>query len=571
MSKRPHPPFQKGSALARELGRKGGSRPKKQHRSAVGLFTGTVFDVMDWGGMTGPTWEPWRAVLRTSFGLPHSGQDLVFFRDHTGRETPTMTPVSECWVVAGRRGGKSRMAAVVGLTKALQFDPARLAPGELGVVPIIAADRKQSRAVFSYLRALCLLPQVRPFVHRVLKETIELAGGINVEVHTASYRTIRGYTVIAAILDEVAFWRDESTSSNPDSEILDALRPGMSTVPDALLFAISSPYARKGELFTTYDRYFGSDNSQVLVWNADTRTLNPSVAAHVIMRAFAEDPVAAASEYGQDGQVVFRRDVEAFLDPEAIHAVTVSDRRELPPQSGVRYVGFVDPSGGSQDSFTVAIAHREGDRAVLDALRETRPPFSPDAVVQDFAELLKRYGITTVTGDRYGGEWPREAFRSHGIRYEPSERVKSDLYRELVAPVNAGRVELLDLPALRAQLVGLERRVARGGKDSIDHAPGGRDDLSNAAAGALVLVLPAVLGKYRAKCSFGDGRSIGFDQPTAPVRTERQERERLATQQMAAAVTAAKKRAESQAERAWERERQDDAAPMVGEATWHKH
>jgi hypothetical protein len=33
------------------------------------------------------------------------------------------------------------------------------------------------------------------------------------------------------------------------------------------------------------------------------------------------------------------------------------------------------------------------------------------------------------------------------------------------------------------QLVGLERRTSRGGRDSIDHAPGGHDDLANSVAG----------------------------------------------------------------------------------------
>ena len=142
--------------------------------------------------------------------------------------------------------------------------------------------------------------------------------------------------------------------------------------------------------------------------------MNPSVPAEIIERAFEEDPVAAASEYGQDGRVQFRRDVEAFLDAEAVRAVTVEGRREIPPQDGVRYTAFVDPSGGSQDSFTLAIAHRETELAVLDAVREVRPPFSPDDVVRDFAALLRAYRIYTVTGDHYGGQWPRERFWSMG-------------------------------------------------------------------------------------------------------------------------------------------------------------
>jgi hypothetical protein len=45
---------------------------------------------------------------------------------------------------------------------------------------------------------------------------------------------------------------------------------------------------------------------------------------------------------------------------------------------------------------------------------------------------------------------------------------------------------LLDNRRLATQLLGLERRTARGGRDSIDHASGAHDDLANAAAGVLV-------------------------------------------------------------------------------------
>jgi hypothetical protein len=260
----------------------------------------------------------------------------------------------------------------------------------------------------------------------------------------------------------------------------------MATIPDALLLGLSTPYAARGELYRAHERAFGHDDPRVLVWNADSATMNPAVDLAVLREAFADDPVRATSEYGADGRVSFRRDVEAFLDPEAVRAVTVPDRRELPPVAGLPYVAFVDPSGGSQDSFTLAIAHGVGTRVVLDCVREVRPPFSPAAVVEDFARVLRTYGLAEVRGDRYAGEWPREAFALAGVQYMASELPKSDVYRELLPLVNAGRAELLDLPSLAAQLVGLERRTARSGRDSIDHAPGGRDDVANAVAGALV-------------------------------------------------------------------------------------
>jgi hypothetical protein len=313
---------------------------------------------------------------------------------------------------------------------------------------------------------------------------VELTTGVTIEVHTASFRSVRGYTVVAAVLDEVAFWRSED-SANPDREIVNALRPAMATVPGALLLGISSPYARRGVLWDAHRRYYGRDGD-VLVWQAPTRAMNPAVPEALIAAAYAEDEAAASAEYGAQ----FRRDLEAFVAREALEACVIPGRHELSPLPGLDYVAFIDPSGGSQDSMTLAIAHAEGreepKRILLDAVRELRPPFSPDAVVGDFAALLKTYRVNTVHGDRYGGEWPAERFQAHGITYQPSEQTKSDLYRDLLPLVNAARVELLDMPHLHAQLLGLERRTARGGRDSIDHAPGAHDDLANAVAGALV-------------------------------------------------------------------------------------
>jgi hypothetical protein len=65
---------------------------------------------------------------------------------------------------------------------------------------------------------------------------------------------------------------------------------------------------------------------------------------------------------------------------------------------------------------------------------------------------------------------------------------KSDLYRDAIPSFSSKRVELLDHPKLQSQLIGLERRTARGGRDSIDHAPNAHDDVANAACGCLALL-----------------------------------------------------------------------------------
>jgi hypothetical protein len=259
----------------------------------------------------------------------------------------------------------------------------------------------------------------------------------------------------------------------------------MATIPGALLIALSSPYARRGALWEAYRRHYGQDGDPVLVWQADTASMNPRVDAQVIADAYEQDEAAARAEYGAE----FRRDIESFVAREAVDAVVVPGRYELAPLAGVDYVAFVDPSGGSQDSMTLAIAHEEGGRAILDCVREVRPPFSPDAVAAEFAATLERYGVNLVRGDRYGGEWPRERFSVRDVTYQVAERSKSDIYLEFLPLLNSGRVELLDHTRTIAQLCALERRTARGGRDSVDHPPGGHDDLINAVAGALVTAL----------------------------------------------------------------------------------
>jgi len=452
--------------------------------------TATIINLMDkvlGNQFAGKTWDGWRVLLKGMFALGMTDEELEAFEKLTGRSSAPTVPAREVWAIVGRRGGKSIIAALVAvyLTTCRAY---KLAPGERGVFMVLAADRRQARVVARYIKGLLHSTAVlEQLIARETKTEIHLTNGLNIEIHTASFRTVRGYTVVGAVLDEIAFWRTDD-SANPDKEILAALRPPMATIPGALMLCLSSPYARRGELYKAHQRHYGEDG-EVLVIQAPTRDLNPMVPQEVINKAYAEDEASARAEFGAQ----FRSDVESFITREAIDAAVVPDRLELPPMNDVRsYVGFLDFAGGSgTDSATMAIAHeerRDGERVlVLDAVREQRPPFSPEGTCKDFAELLRRYGLHQATADRYAGDFPKEQMAKHGVQVRASERTKSDIYKEFLPLLNSGTVELLDLPRLHAQLAGLERRTARSGKDSIDHGPGQHDDLCNAACGALTL------------------------------------------------------------------------------------
>jgi hypothetical protein len=428
------------------------------------------------------TWKAWTSFLAALFGLSMDQEQQEIYTRYTQRSSLPTSPMREGFLIVGRRGGKSFIAALVAVFLACFFDyKAYLSPGERGTVMLIAQDRKQARVLMRYISALLnRVDLLRPMIEKQMAESIDLTNHVTIEVQTCNFRAVRGYAIVAAVCDEIAFWRSEE-AANPDSEILNALRPAMATIPNSMLLCLSSPYSRRGVLYQVYRDYYGKD-TPTLVWMAETRAMNPTVPQRVVDEAYERDPASAEAEWG--GQ--FRSDLQAYISREVLEGLIIPQLFEIPPVQGVSYVGFTDPAGGSgQDSMALGIAHEEDGKKILDALREAKPPFSPTNVVKDFADLLKRYRVGTVTGDRFAGEWARERFRASGIQYELADKPKSDLYRDLLPKLMSGEVQLLDHPVLIQQLVSLERRVGRLGKDSIDHAPGARDDLANVCAGVL--------------------------------------------------------------------------------------
>jgi hypothetical protein len=441
----------------------------------------------------GPTWNPWRAILKGIYALSMSDEERAFFRRVADREPPT-EPCKEVWIIAGRRAGKDSIASVIATNAAAMFqDNGNLRPGERGVVMCLACDRDQSKIVLNYCRAFFNdIPLLKDMVERETQYGFELSNNIDVSVTTNSFRSVRGRPVLCAILDETAFWRDES-SANPDQETFNAIKPGLASLPGSLIIGISSPYRKSGLLYQKFRDNYGKADSKILVIRAPTRLLNPLIDQSIIDEAMLEDPAAASAEWLGE----FRNDIAAFVTREAVDACVSPEIIERSRVQGVKYQAFVDPSGGASDSMTMAIAHSELSEdkkrsiSVLDAVREIRAPFSPEDAVAEFATTLKSYGIRNVRGDRYAAEWVVSAFKKVGIEYRSADLNKSEIYRDFLPRLNSAEVDLLDNGRMVSQLLSLERRTARGGRDSIDHPPGGKDDLINAAAGALVYVSSA--------------------------------------------------------------------------------
>ena len=456
------------------------------------------------GILKGISWASWRILLMAAIGEPLHDDEREVFKQLTLRDREPGKRVDELVCCIGRRGGKSRAISVLATYIAGLCSHPNLVPGETGIVLIVSADKRQAAVCLDYITAnFTESPMLSQLVTNRTQTDLNLTNKVSIVVRSSDFRRLRGPTYLAVIGDEAAFWRADDGSSNPDVEILNSVRPGLSTTNGPLML-ISSPYSRKGELYRLFSQHYRPDGDPaILVAKGTSREFNPSLSQSVVDRAMERDPAAASAEYLAE----WRTDIELFVSREIIEAATPPGRHELPPLNDVHYTAFVDPSGGSGDSMTLAIVHLESQRVVLDCLRERHPPFSPDAVVRDFADTLKRYNISTVRGDRYGGLWCREPFQLQGIDYKVCDQTKSDLYQALLPLLNSAQVDLLDHKRLVSQLCSLERRTARGGRDSIDHPNNQHDDCANAVAGAVVtarrrvrevpVVVPIVTGTPR--------------------------------------------------------------------------
>jgi hypothetical protein len=454
------------------------------------------------------TWQAWLVLLRAAYGLPLSDHDRMCFQRHTGRTeySPPAGGWPEVVCVVGRQSGKTRIAATVAAFEAATAAQDSDGTGLYGL--LIAQDQRASvRTVFRYARApFDRVPMLTQVLTNSTADTLTLSNGCTVAAYPARPAAVRGLRARVVVLDELAFYRSSDNLPN-DAEMLRAVRPCLATT-GGKLFILSSPYAQSGALYDLHRRHYGRNDSAVLVWQASAPEMNPTLSADYLSRMAQDDPEAYRSEVLGE----FRAGVSTFLDPDTIAASVATGVRERPPIAGVSYVSFDDPASGSGgDAWTKAIAHRDGDRTVLDVLRVWMPPFNPSGVIAESATLSKSYRLRGTTGDRYAPGFVLEGFRAHGITYAPSVKNRSALYLEMLPLMNAGHVALLDVPDLLRELRGLERRRGTAGRDRVDHAPGQHDDRANAAAGALVLAA----GRHDARAAETRrwALSVGADEP----------------------------------------------------------
>jgi hypothetical protein len=274
-----------------------------------------------------PSWNAWKAFLAALFALPMNDAQLALYRHHTGRQSPPLVPFRECWVCAGRRSGKSAVAALISVYMSIFRDwRPYLGPGEVCTAMVVSPDRKQSRIIRRFQAGFCRsIPAIAPLIVNETKDSLEFDNRTALETQTAS-DAVRGYVSHVIVNDEVCFLPVDGLS-DPDKEVISAERPCLASLPGSILLSISSPYGRRGCMYEAFEAHYGKDDSPVLFWKGTSLEMNPTLDPQIIAAAFEADAVAAAAEWNAD----FRSDCERLFTLETLDAITDFDRPLILP------------------------------------------------------------------------------------------------------------------------------------------------------------------------------------------------------------------------------------------------
>ena len=248
------------------------------------------------------SWRHWLTALKCLYGLPVHESEHELIRQCTGRDPGALPQegFQSALFLVGRRSGKSRIAALAAAFEAaLSNREQLLSRGELGMVAVVSPTRSQSRIVRSYIRG-CFdaTPILRAEVTSEDRESFTLKNGVEINVLTGDYRHVRGFSLLSTVVDEICYFGlSEEGKIRSDTELVNALKPGLATTAGRMI-CIGSPYSQKGWAHKTWKRCYGNDKAATLVWNAPSRTMNPTLPQSVVDQALEED-LQAAKEIGR--------------------------------------------------------------------------------------------------------------------------------------------------------------------------------------------------------------------------------------------------------------------------------
>jgi len=298
---------------------------------------------------------------------------------------------------------------------------------------------------------------------------------------------LRGQAIACCLMDELAVWPKDKEAAQPDYEVERAVRPAMSQFPFRKMVKTSSPWTEEGLLWDaaqmgTYGVKGKEPSPRMLVLNAPTAAMkNPKVPLEYLQQERTKDVNAFRREYLAE----FAQSVSGFLSHTAIRAALLPTER-LKKKPGVLYVCTIDPAF-RKDAFAYCIGHLEHDGTfILDFTGQWRgthdKPLSPSFAMASLAVFCREYGIRHMVSDQYHDVTLQDLALQYGISLESmylNAKVKKQIWGDVAAMLNLGRIKMVKHAELTDQLLKLEQHLTPFGNYQFY---GKRDDMAHAFA-----------------------------------------------------------------------------------------
>ena len=332
---------------------------------------------------------------------------------------PPAPPRGVC-LVAGVRGGKSRLAVCAAIWGALRADLSKVETYEPVLAVIVGPTVRQARQTFRQLLGVMRREGLRDrIVGKPTADAVVLRRPDGREVTltvvpaTSGGESVRGVWLAAIVVEEAASWRSETDGAAVSAEdTLDAASPRV--LPGGQQWVISSPGAPSGLLHDIWRRHFGAppapdEDGRVpwLVVHAPTRALNPSFPASSIEAMRRVNPDKAAREH----DAVWTSAVDSWIPHDWTTRALRASPPILPRERGCTYVAAMDPATRGNGWCLVVGTKRwvQGAPKMSLALAHEwqgsqRNPLDPATVLRELAARVLPYGVTTVLTDQWAAD-----------------------------------------------------------------------------------------------------------------------------------------------------------------------
>lgn len=420
-------------------------------------------------------------------------------RHALGLSRPVALPKQprELYVIAGKRAGKSLLAAMACIVWSQRVDVSGLMPGESFRIPVISLTKDLARQTYSHIRNIILAsPWLRDLmVGAPTIDTLFLRHptGRTCEIKvTAGARA--GASVAARWLGGIVFDEAPRMMAAADSPInFDDMRSEAigRILPGGALFAMGTPHAPFGPIYDVHAAYYGKPSESTVVVRAPSWVMNP----------IWWTP-SRVEEARRDSPHGFLSDVAAeFADQEgALYAqseIEEASRRKLPEIiPGRPYVAAMDPATrGNGWSLVVMGTYEVPHVTVVREWRGTSSsPLSPREVLREIAKELEPYGRPPVWTDRYMADPLRELAIQEGVTLIPVHSTQQETVERALAlkfRMQSRHMRLCDSKLLREDLLRVRKHVTQTGVTL--HLPETPDGRHCDTVPALLLCMRAAL------------------------------------------------------------------------------